>query len=107
MSKVNKYIKYVLAIYMAIYFVFNAAFVHNHTIDGQNITHSHFFAGKQHTAGAAELIFLFNTTLSVLASGTELPECEASEISTKYICIAQEPITGISSVTSLRGPPVL
>ena len=107
MSKVKNYIKYMLAIYMAAYFIFNSAFVHNHIIDGHSITHSHFFAGKQHTAGTAELIFLFNTTLSVLASGTELPDCEILQIFTKYICIAEEPVTGIVSINTLRGPPVM
>ncbi len=107
MTKLQRYIKYMVAVYMAIYFVFNAAFVHNHTIDGQNISHSHFFAGKQHTASAAELIFLYNITLSVLADAAQLPLCEFSEIFTKYICFADKVVTGISSVTSLRGPPVL
>ena len=107
MSKVKNYIKYMLAIYMAAYFIFNSAFVHNHIIDGHSITHSHFFAGKQHTAGTAELIFLFNTTFSVPAKGTELPECEVCEISTQYVCIAEEPVTGTVSVNTLRGPPVM
>ncbi|MBO7269182.1 MAG: hypothetical protein J6U83_05445 [Bacteroidales bacterium] len=107
MTKLQRYIKYMVAVYMAIYFVFNAAFVHNHTIDGQNISHSHFFAGKQHTASAAELIFLYNITLSVLADAAQLPACEFAEIITKYIRFTEEAVTGISSVTSLRGPPVL
>ena len=107
MSKVKNYIKYMLAIYMAEYFIFNSAFVHNHIIDGHSITHSHFFAGKQHTAGTAELIFLFNTTFSVLANGTELPDCEVCEISTQYVCIAEEPVTGIISATDPRGPPTV
>lgn len=107
MAKVKNYIKYVMAIYMAVYFIFNSAFVHNHIIDGHSITHSHFFAGKQHTAGTAELIFLFNTTFSVLSNGTELPACEVSEISTKYIRVAEEPVTGIVAATDPRGPPVV
>ncbi len=107
MAKLQKYTKYLMALYMAVHFVFNAAFIHNHTINGENISHSHFFTGKQHTAGAAELILLYNTTLSVLANAAQLPECEVSDISTKFICIADGPVTGIVPITSLRGPPVL
>ena len=107
MIKVQKYIRYMMAFYMAIYFVFNAAFLHNHKIDGHNISHAHFFAGEQHTAGTAELIFLFNTTLSVISEAAQLPACEFNEIFSGYIRFAEEPITGAASVTSLRGPPVL
>lgn len=100
------YIKYMMAIYMAIYFVFNGAFLHTHIIEGENISHSHFFAGKQHTASAAQLIYQFNTASTIVAEEIALPVCEFSEIVTCYLNVEQDAIPGNASIITLRGPPV-
>ena len=100
------YIKHMMAVYMAIYFVFNGAFLHNHIIEGENISHSHFFADKQHTASTAELIYQFNTASTIVADLISLPVCEFSEIVTFYLNVKQDAIPGNASIITLRGPPV-
>ncbi len=105
MVKAQKYMRYVVAVYMAIYFVFNASFVHNHNIDGHKISHAHPFTGKQHTENTAELIFLFNSTASVAAETLTIPGCNWVEVSALYIPLKEKQIAGTSSVNFLRGPP--
>lgn len=95
-----------MAVYMAIYFVFNGAFLHTHIIEGENISHSHFFAGKQHTASAAELIYLFNTTGTLVADQIALPVCEFREIVTCYFNFEPDAVAGNSQIITLRGPPM-
>lgn len=99
--------RYIVALYMAIYFVFNASFVHNHNINGQKISHAHPFTGKQHTQSTAELIFLFNSTASVAAETLTLPACNIVEVNAQYLPLQEKQLAGTSSVNLLRGPPFI
>ena len=107
MVKAQKYMRYVVAVYMAIYFVFNASFVHNHNIDGHKISHAHPFTGKQHTENTAELICLFNSTASVATEALSIPGCNCVEVNALYIPLQEKQIAGTSSVNLLRGPPFI
>ena len=107
MKKALSYIKILLAIYLAFHFVSNAAFVHNHIIDGESISHAHPFTGKQHNANDAAQIQHFNASPWVNSIDIEIPECIES-----YFCGYVEhydafcPENSVSTL-QLRGPPSL
>ena len=101
------YLKFYAAIYIILYLLFNSAFVHTHTIDGENITHSHPLTGKCHTSGEASLIKIFNNTSSVNTPDIILPVCQAVN-NTEAKCIYKVFYTYKScNLQSLRAPPVI
>lgn len=107
MGKALSYMRFVMVIYMAFHFISNAAFVHNHIIDGESISHAHPFTGNQHTASDASQIQHFNITPCINVHEVEIPECQetaATPVSAKYIasCTIQT-----FNTLLLRGPPVL
>ena len=67
------YLKFAAAIYLMLYMLFNASFVHSHFIDGENITHSHPLTGKSHTSNEASLIKIFNNTSSINTPSILIP----------------------------------
>lgn len=92
---------------MALHFVFNATFVHNHIIDGESISHAHPFTGQEHDSGEAKLIQLFNTTTALSATPLELPSVHFSfiEHTPQYYCCSYT--SGSKYSLALRGPPAL
>lgn len=74
MKKAIRHIRIVLTLYLALHILCNAAFLHNHTIDGQNISHAHIFIGAEHSASDAQLIQLYNTTSALAAETIIVPQ---------------------------------
>ena len=62
MKNLFTYLRIILAVYIASYFVLNPVFLHTHEIDGESIVHSHPVKGTSHTASAAKIIKYFNAT---------------------------------------------
>lgn len=69
------YFKVSAALYIILYLLLNASFVHTHSIDGEDITHSHPFTGKHHTSNEASLIKFLNSSVGVSTSDVALPDC--------------------------------
>ncbi len=105
MKRVIKYMRLVAAIYMALYFLCNAALIHNHIIDGHNISHAHIFKGAQHTADEADLISLLNITPAESAECAFVPEFTVAW-QDEIHSVATACITGFKAdAVSLRAPP--
>lgn len=105
MKKIASYTLYALYIYMASYFVLNGVFLHNHIIDGENISHSHPLKGKEHNSGEAQIIHIFNTTFGIAPEEIYVP----TSLPTKICCIDSLIIDNYRGVSPLskytRGPP--
>lgn len=105
MKRGIKFMRLAATIYVALYFMCNAALIHNHIIDGHNISHAHLFKGIQHTAEEAEIISLFNITPAESAETTHIPPFEVAwqeEVST----VAPESASvRTADALSLRAPP--
>lgn len=106
MKKALKYCKIIFAAYLALYMLCNAAFIHNHIIDGQNISHAHIFTGAEHTASDAQLIQFYNTTSALAAEVVFVPqeiilsvEDSLQQFQEIFTCRELE-------ASTLRGPPV-
>lgn len=105
MKRAFGYIKFATSIFMALYFLCNAALIHNHIIDGHNISHAHLFKGAQHTADEADIISLFNITPAESAEPAFIPEF-AVAWQEEILSVAPSCITGIKAdAVSLRAPP--
>lgn len=107
MKRVIKYIRYANVVYLALYFLFNAAFIHNHIINGESISHAHIFKGANHTQEEAGLIQLFNLTAAETA-----PEATLSPIGFSFpVCFFTLPeevhTSADHSTATLRGPPYI
>ncbi len=92
---------------MAFHFVSNAAFVHNHIIDGESISHAHPFTGNRHNASDATQIQHFNITPCIEAPAVEVPACieiASAPVHVQYSSFA--PAATIKSIL-LRGPPAI
>ena len=99
------YLRPLTAIYIILYMLLNASFVHTHNIDGENITHSHPLTGKSHTSNEASLIKIINTTSSVNTPDIILP-IDQEIIETTVRCIYLNFYSYVScNLLSLRGPP--
>lgn len=107
MKKALKYCKIIFAAYLALYMLCNAAFLHNHIIDGQNISHAHIFTGAEHTASDAQLIQFYNTTSALAAEVVFVPQEIILSVEDSLLQL-QEIFTCRELETStLRGPPAL
>lgn len=105
MNRVTKYFRFAAAIYMALYFLCNAALIHNHFIDGHNISHAHLFKGAQHTADAAELISLFNVAPAESAETVHAPEFTIAWQEELQAAVISADHSRFSDAPALRGPP--
>lgn len=107
MKKALKYCRIIFAAYLALYMLCNAAFLHNHIIDGQNISHAHIFTGAEHSASEAQLIQFYNTTSSLAAEVLSVPQ--------EYILSVEDSLQQLQEIltcreletSTLRGPPAL
>ncbi len=107
MEKFKAHIKYLLAITLALHFIFNGAFVHTHTIEGETISHSHPFTSNQHNAADAAQIKLFNTAPYITSAQPEIPFCSIIYTdSADDFYIYNYTYSATSSIL-LRAPPVL
>ena len=85
----------------------NAAFIHNHIIDGQNISHAHIFTGAEHSASEAQVIQFYNTTSALAAEDLSVPQ--------EYILSVEDSLQQLQEIltcreletSTLRGPPAL
>lgn len=105
MRRAMHIIRYVVAIYMALYFALNASFIHNHNIGGHSISHAHPFTQEQHTEEEAGIIQLFNITPTVAAVPIEVPLCiilPAVETLQFYRAVCTQ---DHNLASSQRGPP--
>lgn len=106
MRKMLTYMRIVLAVYAACYFVANPIFLHIHEIDGETIVHSHPLKDVSHTSAQAKIIKHFNTSQTLEAEYFPLElsnEVYLAKINTKvavHTCLS----TSIHHVQ--RGPPV-
>ena len=105
--KKYRYLKIAAAIYLILYMLLNASFVHTHFIDGENITHSHPLTSKSHTSNEASLIKIFNNTSSVNTQGVIIPVCqEVNNTPIKSIYLNFYSYVSCN-LQSLRAPPVI
>lgn len=74
MKKAIRHIRIILSVYLALYTLCNGAFIHNHIIDGQNISHAHIFTGAEHSASDAQLIQFYNTTSALAEEVVLVPQ---------------------------------
>lgn len=105
MKKALKYCRILFAVYLAMYLVCNAAFSHNHIIDGHSISHAHPFKGVQHTAGNAETIKIFNATAALVPQAVAAPGCILFFIGLAGEFSPQQPVPTKPDAECLRGPP--
>lgn len=106
-NKKYTYLKFSAAIYIILYMLLNAAFVHTHFIDGENITHSHPLTGKSHTSNEASLIKIFNNTISVNTPSFVLPVCrEINKTTFKSVYLNLYSYVSCN-LQSLRAPPTI
>lgn len=105
MRKGLKYLQTALTVYLSLYLLFNAAFLHNHTIDGRNISHAHLFKGVQHTAANAEMLQMFNTAQATVSDTPSTPERIEFIIETLEGSHSEKCIAGTAATSFLRGPP--
>ena len=107
MRNLFTYMRVLLAVYLASYFLLNPIFLHTHEIDGESIVHSHPVKGTSHTASAAKIIKYFN--------GTQLVETAQMQNFTRinvFICEVCTPFVehcGFNPIHSKgqRAPPVM
>lgn len=105
MKKAIRHIRIILSVYLALYMLFNAAFLHNHTIDGRNISHAHLFKGVQHTAANAEMLQMFNTAQATVSDTPSTPERIEFIIEILEGGHSEKCIAGTAATSFLRGPP--
>lgn len=105
MKKFATYTIYALYIYMACFFVFNGAFLHNHQIDGKTISHAHPFKGQEHTASVAFTIQLYNTTLGIKQSEILIPTNFITVLATVDSTVKENQTDCIIKKTTSRAPP--
>ena len=101
------YLRPSMAMYIILYMLFNASFVHTHSIDGENITHSHPFTGKHHTSNEASLIKIFNSSIGVSTSDILLPECNVGTFTPVNTLYRNFYFFFSFDLQSLRAPPAL
>lgn len=80
-SKKYTFIKITTALYIIIYMLLNATFVHTHYIDGESVTHAHPNTKKQHDANEVLLIKIINSSLGVKSSAITTQEFS------EHICV--------------------
>lgn len=105
MGKKVKYIRCALFIYLALHFVFNGAFLHNHVIDGESISHAHPFKSNDHNPDEARTILLFNTAAGIAQEETALPLLYTNVISVIDFTIIDNYKDALSTYNSSRAPP--
>ena len=105
MGKKVTYIRCALFIYLALHFVFNGAFLHNHVIDGESISHAHPFKSNDHNPDEARTILLFNTTAGIAQEETALPLLYTNVISVIDFKIIDNYTDALLTDNSSRAPP--
>lgn len=105
MGKKVTYIRCALFIYLALHFVFNGAFLHNHVIDGESISHAHPFKSNDHNPDEARTILLFNTTAGIAQEETTLPLLYNSVITVIDFTIIDNYKDALLTDNSSRAPP--
>lgn len=105
MKKAIRHIRIILSVYLALYMLCNAAFLHNHNIDGQNISHAHIFTGAEHSASDAQLIQFYNTTSALAAEVIFVPQGNILRVDDSVQEMQEILYCRQLEASTLRGPP--
>lgn len=105
MGKTVTYLRFALTIYMALHLLLNGAFLHNHVIDGESISHAHPFKSNDHNPDEARTILLYNTTSSIAQEETVLPLLCNTIITVFENAVIDNYADALTITDSSRSPP--